>query len=77
MHFSDELKYNLFGSDGRRFVRRRPGERLAVNCVKSSIKFGGGSVMVWGSMSAEGTGQLVRLQGKVNAQLYKDFHQAA
>ena len=27
VHFSDESKFNLFRSDGKRFVRRKNGER--------------------------------------------------
>ena len=73
VHFSDESKYNVFGSDGQRYVRRRTGERLPVRCVQKTVKFGGGSVMVWGIMSASGCGPLVRLQGTVNAEVYKQL----
>ena len=43
VHFSDESKFNLFGSDGKRFVRRKNGERLSPQCVKKTVKFGGGA----------------------------------
>ena len=33
VHFSDESKYNLFGSDGKRFVRRKNEEHLSPQCV--------------------------------------------
>ncbi len=69
--FSDESKFNLMGNDGRNFTWRRPGERLSTKCVKKTVKFGGGSVMVWGIMSAAGVGPLVRIQGTVNADVYK------
>ena len=72
VHFSDESKYNLYGSDGKIYVRRRKNERLSVNCVKKTVKYGGGSIMVWGSISAEGTGPLVLLHGKVNSGVYKN-----
>ena len=40
--------------------------------TKSSIKFGGRSVMVFGMISdGAGTGPLVRLHGKINATVYK------
>ncbi len=71
VHFSDESKFNLYGSDGRQYVRRGKGETLSPKCVKSSVKFGWGGVMVWGSISAEGVGRLVRLEGRVNAGVYK------
>ena len=59
------------GNDGRNFACRRPGERLSTKCVKKTVKFGGGSVMVWGIMSAAGVGPLVRIQGTVNADICK------
>ena len=46
VRFSDESKFNLFGSDRKRFVRRKIGERLSPQCVKKTVKFGGGRVMV-------------------------------
>ena len=46
--FSDECKFNLFGSDGRQYCRRRPGEEFLDRNVKKVVKHGGGSLMVWG-----------------------------
>ena len=46
-HFRDESKFNLLGCDGRRFVRQSRKERYSPQCIKSSVKFGGGSVMVF------------------------------
>ena len=64
-------KFLLIGSDGKTYVRRKVGEELSPKCLKASVKFGGGSVMVWGMISWDGVGPLVRLQGKVNAGVYK------
>ena len=36
VHFGDESKFNLFGFDGKRFVRRKNGERLSPQCVKKT-----------------------------------------
>ena len=41
--------------------------------TKSNVKFGGGSVMVFGMISAAGTEPLVRLNGKINATVYKEI----
>lgn len=71
--FSDESKFNIFGSDGRVHVRRKSGERFSKQCTKKTVKFGGGSVMVWGVISSFGVGPLVRLHGKVNADVYKQL----
>ena len=45
--FSDESKFNLFGSDARRYLRRGVGETWSPKCIKRSVKFGGRRVMVW------------------------------
>ena len=43
VHFIDESKYNLFGSDGERFVRRRNGKCLSPQWVEKIVKLGGGA----------------------------------
>ena len=44
--WSDEMKINLFGSDGFKHVWRRPGEEYKGKCVMPIVKHGGGNVMV-------------------------------
>ena len=56
-------------------VKRRIGERLSAKCTKKTVKFWGGSVMVFGMFSSQGTTPLVRLQTRVNAQIYKNIDQ--
>ena len=46
--WSDESKFNLFGSDGINFVRRPPGQRYSPRYQLPTVKHGGGSIMVWG-----------------------------
>ena len=73
VHFNDECKFLLIGSDGKTYVRRKVDEELLPKCLKASVKFGGGSAMVWGMISGDGVGPLVRLQGKVNTEVYKQL----
>ena len=56
-------------------VKRCIGEKLSAKCTKKTFKFGGGSVMVFGMFSSQGTTPLVRLQTRVNAQIYKNIVQ--
>ncbi len=60
--WSDETKINLFGSDGVKRVWRQPGEEYKDKCVLPTVKHGGGSVMVWGCMSAASTGSYSSLR---------------
>ena len=60
--WSDESKFNLFGSH---YVRRRVGEEYLPECVQQTVKFGGGSVMVWGCISCDGIGTLAKVDGRM------------
>ena len=71
--FSDESKFKLFGSDGRQWCRRRPGEEFLDRNVKQTVKHGGGNIQVWGCITPEGTGRLRRVQGRMNAVQYCDI----
>ncbi len=52
---------------------RQPGEEYKDKCVLPTVKHGGGSVMVWGCMSAAGTGELQFIEGTLNANMYCDI----
>lgn len=65
--FTDESKFNLKGSDGRRLIRCRPGDELKPENIRPTTKFGGGSVMVWGLIDGDGTGPLVRVTNTMDA----------
>ncbi len=54
--WSDETKINHLGSDGRKWAWKKAGEGLSERLVQGTLKFGGGSVMVWGCMMWEGPG---------------------
>ena len=70
---SDESKFNLFGSDGRVYIRRRVGEDYLPVCVQSTVKFGGGSVMVWCCITIDGVGPLTTVDGRMKAKDYIDL----
>lgn len=70
--FSDEKKFNRFGSDGRVYVRRRVGEALHPSCLRGTVKGGGGSLMAWGCFSASGTGPLHRIHGIMDQNVYRN-----
>ncbi len=71
--WSDETKINLFGSDCVKRVWRKPGKEYKDKCVLPTVKHGGESVMVWGSMSAAGTGELQFIEGTMHANMYCDI----
>src|SRR6185369_10602063 len=71
--WSDESKFQLFGSDGREYYWKRPEELLKPRHVQPTVKFGGGRIFVWGCMTWEGIGYMCRIKSKLNAQLYVDI----
>ncbi len=68
--WSDETKINVFGTDGFKTVWRRKGEEYKEKCMVPTVKHGGGSVLVWGCMSAAGVGELHFIDGIMNSQMY-------
>ena len=73
--WSDEMKNNLFGSDGFKHVWRRPGEEYKDKCVMPTVKHAGGNVMVWGCMSSAGVGELYFTEGNINSNMYSEILQ--
>ncbi len=50
-----------------------PGEEYQENCALPTVKHGGGSIMVWGCMSAAGTGELRFIEGNMDSNMYCDI----
>lgn len=68
--WSDESSFTVFPTSGRVYVWRSPGEAYELDCLKPTVKHGGGSCMVWGAMSWYSMGPIIVLEGKVTAHKY-------
>ncbi|GBM82669.1 hypothetical protein AVEN_17572-1 [Araneus ventricosus] len=71
--FVDESKYNVFGSDGKQMVWRKPNSELEMKILTPSVKHGGGSQMVLGYTSAVGVGNLHFIDGMMGKYMYLDI----
>ena len=71
--FSDESRFLLYRSDGRIFIRRRKGEEFNDECIRKTVKHGGGGIMVWGCITPKGVGFLEKVNGRLNAEGYIDI----
>lgn len=71
--WSDETKVNRLCSDGRKWIWKIPGDRVTARTVQGTLKFGGGSLMIWGCITAMGPGYMCRIDGRMNADLYVDI----
>ena len=54
VRFTDESRFCVDFTDRHARVWRMPNERFAPVCVAKHDRFGGGSVMVWAGISAQG-----------------------
>ncbi|KAJ1299344.1 hypothetical protein OPQ81_011194 [Rhizoctonia solani] len=68
--WSDETKINCYGSDGRVWVWKRPGEKLKNQLLKKTVAHGGGSITIWGCMFWEGPGYTTKLNNRLTKELY-------
>ena len=68
--WSDESRFEVFGGDGRRHVWRKPQEKYEPKCLIPTFKSGQESVMVWGCFVKNKLGPLVRLEGRITANVY-------
>jgi transposase len=68
--FTDESKFNLFYSDGKKSVWRKKGEGLEDKNLEHTVKHGGGSILVWGSFSYYGVGELYIIRDIMDAVEY-------
>ncbi|GFS10032.1 transposable element Tcb2 transposase [Elysia marginata] len=67
-----KTKFLLERQDGRKRVFRRINERFVPQCLSQARAFGGGSVMVWGGITAAGKTPLVTVHGNLTARRYID-----
>jgi len=68
--WSDEIKINHLGSDGHKWAWKKAGEVLNNRLVQGTLKFGGGSLMMWGCMTWEGVGYAIKIDGRMDGDLY-------
>ena len=71
--FTDESRFCLHKADGRERTWRRVNEKYHKDCINTTMKFGGGSVMFWGCFCWWGVGPLVRIKGNMNSDSYVDI----
>ncbi|KAG2458373.1 TCB1 transposase, partial [Polypterus senegalus] len=71
--WSDETKIELFVVNARCHFWRKPGTAYHQANTIPTVKHDGGSIMLWECFSVAGTGKLVRIKGKITAEMYRDI----
>ncbi|KAL7277843.1 hypothetical protein ACG7TL_008788 [Trametes sanguinea] len=69
--FSDESQFSLFPTPGRQWCRRRKGEAHFARNIIPRVTGGGGKVTVWGCITSRGVGRLHRIEGTMDAKMYR------
>lgn len=63
----------IFGSDGREWCWKDPKQSLQPRHIKPTVKYGGGSVIIWGCMGAFGVGNYCKIDGRMDGNLYREI----
>ena len=71
--WSDEMKIELFGLNAKRYVWRKPSTAHHTSNTISTMKHGGGSIMLWDCFSVAGAGRLIRIEGTINGAKYRQI----
>jgi len=71
--WSDESKFNVVNSDGKEYHWTNNPSKITDQSVRPTVKFGGGSVMIWGCMTWQGVGFSCKIDGNMDASLYSEI----
>ncbi|KAK3528808.1 hypothetical protein QTP70_011595 [Hemibagrus guttatus] len=69
--WTDETKIELFGRSVSHYVWRKSNTAFQKKNIIPTVKYGGGSVMVWGCFAASGPRRLAVINGTMNSAVYQ------
>ncbi|KAK3564765.1 hypothetical protein QTP86_025281 [Hemibagrus guttatus] len=69
--WTDETNIELFGRSVSHYVWRKSNTAFQKKNITPTVKYGGGSVMVWGCSAASGPGRLAVINGTMNSAVYQ------
>ncbi|TKS65777.1 Transposable element [Collichthys lucidus] len=71
--WTDECKIELFGHNKGRYAWRKKNTAFQDKHLLPTVKFGSGSIMLWGCVASAGTGNLVRVEGRMDSSQYQQI----
>ncbi len=69
--WTDETKVELFGRCVSHYIWRKSNTAFQKKNIIPTVKYGSGSVMVWGCFAASGPGRLAVINGTMNSAVYQ------
>ncbi|KAK3509719.1 hypothetical protein QTP70_008457 [Hemibagrus guttatus] len=69
--WTDKTNIELFGRSVSHYVWRKSNTAFQKKNIIPTVKYGGGSVMVWGCFAASGPGRLAVINGTINSAVYQ------
>ena len=72
--WSDETKVELFERNTATSVwQKKNGTAVKKLNTVPTVRFGGGSITIWGCFSSKSTGELQVIHGRMNGSMYRDI----
>lgn len=71
--WTDETKIELFGHNKARYAWRQKNTAFQEKHLPPTVKFGGGSIRLWGCVASAGTGNLVKVEGCIDSTQYQQI----
>lgn len=71
--WTDETKIELFGHNKGCYAWRQKNTAFQEKHLLPTVKFGGGSIMLWGCVASAGTGNLVKVEGRMDSTQYQQI----
>ena len=71
--WSDETKIELLGHNGIQKLWRKNETAYITKNTVPTVKYGCGSIIIWGCLSAAGEGNIDTIEGRMNAEKYKNI----
>uniref|UniRef100_A0A3Q2PWK9 Tc1-like transposase DDE domain-containing protein n=1 Tax=Fundulus heteroclitus TaxID=8078 RepID=A0A3Q2PWK9_FUNHE len=71
--WTDETMIELFGHKERHYAWQQKNTAFQEQHLLPTVKFGGGSIMLWGCVANAGTGNLVKVEGRMDSIQYQQI----
>ena len=69
--WSNETKINRLGFEGIKWTQKKPNSSLQDHHIIPTIKYDGGSLMLWGCKTSKGVDNYMKIDVRMNSNVYR------